>query len=87
MAVTQALGVIHLDSKTAPPETAPDPESFDLAFWKDVSQVVHDILWRTYVSNPEIARQEASRRGISIEQLVSSSITYRIMKKVDAEYV
>jgi hypothetical protein len=81
------LGVIH---ERLPAEARPndDPHrSLDLPFWKEISQIVHDILVRAYVSSPDVAQSEAARRGVTVEQLVSSSIAYRVMSKVDHEYV
>jgi hypothetical protein len=87
MSTAQLLGVIHLESPVrVEPPTDPGLGS-DLPFWKDVSQIVHDILARAYVTSPEYARAEAARRGLTVEQLISSSIAYRIMSKVDLEYV
>jgi hypothetical protein len=87
MSASQLLGVIHLESPMAAEPPADSVLGSDLPFWKDVSQIVHDILARAYVTSPEVARAEASRRGLTVEQLISSSIAYRIMSKVDLEYV
>ena len=70
-----------------PPPVATDAYSFELEFRKEVAQLVHDILKRNYVTRRRESKLEASRRGVSLEQLVAAAIAHRMMRKVDEEYV
>lgn len=68
------------------PENAPEA-SYDTRFRREVANLVQDILQRHFDSDCLIARKQAYRQMISLEQFVASRITNMIMDKVDAEYL
>jgi hypothetical protein len=69
----------------APPRS--EGEAYDLRFRREVSQMVHDLLYRHYVKDNASAREVAHKRGLTVEQLLAATIAHLVMKKVDEEYV
>lgn len=76
-------------SSSAPPRivNAEPPPAFDREFRNEVTELVHEILHRSYVTHRESAQGEARRWGLTLEQLVAATVSHHVMRKVDAEYV
>jgi hypothetical protein len=83
MSVAQNLGIIR---GTWQSDESTDT-NFELEFRREVAQLIHDLLRRNYVAQPEAARLEAEKRCLTVEQLIASSIAYHVMNKVDEEYL
>lgn len=63
------------------------PAGFDLEFRNEVTELVHEILKRSYVTQRESTHDEARRWGLTTEQLVAAAVAHHVMTKVDREYV
>ena len=82
--LTPKLGVALTPAGTP---RSPAPETWELRFRREVSQLVHDLLRRHYQIDPAGARTIADRRDMTVEQLMAATITHLVMKKVDEEYI
>lgn len=82
------LGIAEL-AGSAPPRVvgAELAGAFDREFRNEVTELVHEILQRSYVTHRESTQREAHRWGLTIEQFVAAAVSHRVMAKVDAEYV
>ncbi len=76
-----------ISSSTARFAAAEAPGTFDLEFRNEVTELVHEILQRSYVTHRTTVQDEAQRWGLSLEQMVAAAVSHHVMKKVDMEYV
>lgn len=60
---------------------------FDRAFRKEIAAWIHGVLSKAYVTDRDAIREEANKRGITVEVLLASYITRVVMHRVDDEYV
>jgi hypothetical protein len=76
-----------LDLSDSEIQTKPALGNFELAFRREVAQLIYRALTRASGQARELVLAEAQRRGLTVEQLLAAYLTRVLMDKVDREYL